>query len=218
MIPYVVRAGDYLSRLAHRMGFDAKEVWEHAANRDLRARRDNPEMLAPGDILHVPPREPRAPLALRVGASNRYRVHVPTTRVRLAVGRGASRLANAPFRFELPGEAGAGGDPVVIAEGTSDGEGFVEAELPIEASIVLLVFPDAGIDYRVRVGHLDPIDEEAGLRSRLRHLGYLVPAGVAPGGHDLRLGLRAFQHDHGLTITGALDNDTRRAILEEHGS
>lgn len=208
MIPYVVRAGEFLTQIAHARGFDPALVWSHPANRALRERRPDPEMLAPGDILHVPPRAAPASLPVAVGQTNRYRAEVPRVHVRLAIGAGGARVANARYRAVLPGSA------EVIAEGTTDGDGFVELVLRPDVSRVRLVFAEIGLHYLVRVGHLDPIEEGSGLRSRLRHLGYLVSAEE----DGLRRALRAFQFDHQLPLTGALDDATRAALLAEHGS
>lgn len=54
MVPYVVRQGDYLLKLAQRYGFDAEEVWSHPRNEDLRKLRKDHHILAPGDIVYLP--------------------------------------------------------------------------------------------------------------------------------------------------------------------
>ena len=65
--PYIVRQGDFLSKIAAQLGMDPSRIWELSENDELRARRPNPEMLAPGDVLHV----------LRLGD-----LHPPTSRSR----------------------------------------------------------------------------------------------------------------------------------------
>ena len=35
MKPYVVKQGDYLNKLAHRLCFDAEKVWNDPANAEL---------------------------------------------------------------------------------------------------------------------------------------------------------------------------------------
>src|SRR5208337_3002899 len=54
MVPYVVRQGDYLAQIAFRRGFVADRVWSAPENATLREARKDPNILAPGDILHVP--------------------------------------------------------------------------------------------------------------------------------------------------------------------
>ncbi|MFO0618411.1 MAG: peptidoglycan-binding domain-containing protein [Polyangiaceae bacterium] len=211
MIPYVIRAGDHLSVLAYRMGFDASAVWRDAANDALRALRRDPDMLAPGDVLHVPQPTPEPPLTLSIGASNRFTLRVPTVQVRVALGRGDAAWRGERFVVR---RAGAGASAPALAEGTTDGDGIAEAEVPCDVQRVILSVPGKQVAYDVRIGHLDPVDVDAGLRSRLRQLGYFV----SEGSHGVSHALRAFQSDHGLAVTGALDDATRAAIVDAHGS
>ncbi len=48
MRPYVVRQGDYLVKLAFVHGFDAEEVWNDPKNEEIRGRRADHNILAPG--------------------------------------------------------------------------------------------------------------------------------------------------------------------------
>ena len=45
MKPYVIKQGDYLTRLSHRLGFVADEVWNHGKNAELKSLRKDPETL-----------------------------------------------------------------------------------------------------------------------------------------------------------------------------
>jgi hypothetical protein len=209
---YVVRQGDYLAKLAFHMGFDASAVWNDRANRELRERRSNPDMLHPGDILSIP--EPPAPTHIRIspGAHVAARAIVPTTEVKLVVHDDQGRaLANAAFHV-----TGAGAE---IA-GTSDGSGTVSFEVPIHVSEVRVVVDGLEGGLRVLIGHMDPLEEASGVRKRLQHLNYLggdiVDEEVMV--HHLRSAIGMFQHDHGLAITGEVDDATRAALLDRHGS
>jgi hypothetical protein len=145
--PHVIRHGEYLARLAHLMGFDAQEVWNHASNQELRERRGNPQALHAGDVLQVPVRSERRRLQLTHGQENRFRAAVPRITVRLALTRIDDRpLANRAYRIEDCG-------PEAI-EGTTDGEGVATFELPVHVEVVRVVFPDTHNEMRIRVGHL----------------------------------------------------------------
>src|SRR5262245_20480695 len=96
---YIVRQGDYLTRLAHRMGFDANEVWNDSRNADVRASRSSREVLAPGGVLWVPDtRSGGAPIA--AGGTHRYSVRVPTVSVRFIVSDGDRPVADEPYVVE----------------------------------------------------------------------------------------------------------------------
>ena len=57
MKPYVIKQGDYLTRIAHRLGFVANEVWNDPKNAELKALRSDPDTLKSGDIVFVPSRD-----------------------------------------------------------------------------------------------------------------------------------------------------------------
>ncbi len=95
MRAYVVKQGDYLTKLAYALGFSADAVWNDAKNADLKASRPDPDLLAPGDVLYLPdaaPDDPNPnPLKSRVcrpvqsGTSNDYAAEVPPVSVHLVL-------------------------------------------------------------------------------------------------------------------------------------
>src|SRR5688500_6803666 len=102
MIPYVVRPGDYLTRIASRRRFDAEQVWQHPQNAELRRRRPNPEVLAAGDILYVPDTEPRRH-ALTVGGTSSFTARIPTVKLELSL-TGSDGQPLASKRYWVDGE------------------------------------------------------------------------------------------------------------------
>ncbi len=217
MVPYVVRAGDHLERLAFQGGFDASAVWNDELNAALRERRPNPQMLAPGDILFVPEAASGPGVAVSPGGTYCFTARVPTVHVRIAFRSEGRAYANEPYRLT-------GNMPPL--EGTTDGEGLFEAELPVHIAEVNLTFPALHLSHVLRIGHLDPVEVDTGVEARLRHLGYMLPLrewlGHAPTECEaslrLSLAVRAFQFDHGLSVTGTLDPATRSALVGAHGT
>jgi hypothetical protein len=224
MRPHVVRQGEYLTRLASERGLDADEVWNHSANRELRERRPNRDILAPGDILRLPdPRPACAPIA--AGGTRRYRASVPTVTVRVTLDSGRGPLAGE--RYEVHGVPGR--EPL---RGSTGGDGVVAIELPVHVSHVDLHLPERGQILPLRVGHLDPPDEQSGRRSRLQHLGYLLPRpdellhhptlddAAGPEGEPERLARAAagFRRDRGLGDEPSTGETLDAALAERHGS
>lgn len=211
MRAYVIRQGDFLKRLAHRMGFDANLVWSDASNAELREKRPNPEMLHPGDVLRVPDAPSRG-LRIAPGQTKSYRGGVPTVEIRLAlVDHEGGPLANAAYTLE-----GVTGEPT---SGATDGDGVATLTLPVHLETCRLVFADHAV--RVHVGHMDPVDEPSGVLKRLVHLGYV--RGVGDLDHPrlaarIRQALRRFQAAEGLSVTGEADGATRDALVARHGS
>jgi N-acetylmuramoyl-L-alanine amidase len=219
---YVVRQGDYLARLAHLHGFDAEEVWNHPKNEALRALRRDPEVLAPGDVIYLP-RKAQAGLPFAAEGVNRYRATVPRVPLRLRFKDGAGPLANEAWVIE--GSASP-------AEGTTDAEGQLEVVTSPHVASFTVRFPARERAFTVRVGHLDPLEEESGVRARLTQLGYLPPPlgplfgidepgalGTLSGeGDRLRAAIRDFQRAEGLEVTGMVDDATREVLWKAHGA
>ena len=163
--PYVVRQGDYLTKLAHDLGFDADAVWNDDDNRALRDRRPNPDILQPGDVLHMPAPEPATGPQVSANTSNKYRARVPTVEVKLKLRDAADGpLASKAYRVLGMGAP---------LEGTTDGEGLATFSVPVRLREVCLVLEESGQEYQLLIGDMDPITEPSGVRKRLEHLGYL---------------------------------------------
>lgn len=206
MIPYVVRPGDYLTRIAARRGFDPKTVWDDPKNADLKKRRPNPEVLAAGDILYVPEEKPKKN-PLTIGGTNSFKARLPRVKVKVVLnGSDGKPLANA--KYWVDGEEA----------GTTAGDGKVEIEVrPTQTSVSLRVegCPDT---YLLRVAHLDPIDTDAGVRQRLVNLRYLPESSAHVTPAQLADALRRFQQQNGLSPTGVADDDTRQKLVSANGS
>ncbi len=216
MRPYVIRQGDYLTKLGHTMGFDPQTVWQNPKNQSLRERRPDPEMLHPGDLLWVPDQADLRRLPVRSGASNQYVAHIPKKPIDLKIQIGGEVLAKEPFVV-----LGLGPDPV---EGETDETGHLKTQVEVHVREIEVILPNQNRTLRLRIGDLDPMDTIAGLRKRLLHLGYYQPTRVgienqdATDGDALIAALKAFQSFEALPVTGKLDDETRKALNEAHGS
>lgn len=212
LTPYVVKQGDYLARIAFIRGFDADEVWGDARNDELRALRPDPDLLAPGDLLFVPGRDDEAEgLGVQGGGSNDYQAKVPEIAVNLVLrGDDQSLLVGEPYLIEGLAEP--------VEDKTGD-DGCVSFKAPVLLREVTLTLPERNLQFPVRIGDLDPIEERSGARMRLLHLGHLGPEpegdGDAPVPHEA---IASFQEAAGLTPHGDLDDETREALRKAHGS
>ncbi|MFO0547800.1 MAG: peptidoglycan-binding domain-containing protein [Polyangiaceae bacterium] len=211
---HVVKQGEYLDQIAYRTGLRATVIWEDAANAELRSRRKHPNMLAPGDLLHIPDDNGSPPLRVVVGGTNRFRAQVPKVQVSFVV-----QLEGKPVGRELYVIEGL----VEVQRGSTDDSGTVAFAVPIDVREVRVVFPRLARVFPVRVGELDPADELSGVRQRLEHLGYggwtLDGSARLPANSDraaLGDAIRMFQRDRRLPPTGVLDDDTRQALEKAH--
>lgn len=214
MRPYVIRQGDYLTKIAHTMGFDADTIWNHAKNEPLRNKRPNKDLLYPGDILWVPDAAEHRRLVIRAGSDNRYVARVPGVYVAVKVTIGGEPLVEEPFRILGLGE------PI---EGVTDEKGYIRAGVPVHVREIEVYLPELDRTLRLRVGDLDPVDTVSGIKKRLMHLGYYQPSRVgvenaAADGDALVSALKSFQSDKGLEPNGKLNEDTAKALTGDHGS
>lgn len=210
-IRYTARQGDCLSTIARRFGVPWEKIWEHPENAALKRRRGDPDVLARGDELFVPyPEEAVKEVSAATGAVHRFAATLPPPEVRVRfLGGGAPRKGKR-YVLEL--------DDGTRQEGTTDGDGCLVERIPatVERAVVRFESPDLGADtWVLKLGHLDPIGEDRGVRQRLRNLGYHCDDGDA---EDLKAALALFQGEHGLEASGALDDATRGTLREVHGA
>lgn len=205
MRPYIVRQGEYLKNIAWRHGIPKDNIWYQPKNESLRAERPDPNLLNPGDVMFVLPPKRNARV-VRLGSENQYLTVVVrvSVKVELHDAKGTP-YAVLPFVVEGVTES---------IRGSTDGAGVVKFEAPIDCESVILRLPTLQRVLRVDIGHLDPVSEESGVRTRLEHLGYLRPSAEASALTDA---VRVFQGERGLEVTGDLDDDTRAALVKTHG-
>ncbi len=207
---YVVRQGDYLEKLAHTFGFSLEEVWSHPKNAEIRAKRSDHNLLCPGDILYLPVKEQRS-LPLRRGVTNRYIAKVPKVEIRLILQSEGEPIREEPYVVEGLRKP---------LEGKTSDIGEVTFSVPINTREVRLLLPEKNVSYPIFVGDLDPIDEPSGVRMRLMHLGYYGWHPQSDGADEQldREAIRAFQRSNAIEATGVMDEATRVALREAHGS
>jgi hypothetical protein len=210
-VPYVVRKGDTVSRLAYRRRTTVKEVWGHPKNAELAALRKNPDVLCPADLLWLPPED--APLAASVspGGEVTVRAAIPTFTLRIALHDDDGKpLAGAAFEVD-------GGE--VLPPGKTDGDGVAVFKTWVTTRSVVLRLPDRGLEFPVAIGGLDPAATRSGAVGRLRNLGLYFDEDRGPEAEDsyFRSVLFQFQEKHGLEETGELDEPTQAKLAELGG-
>jgi hypothetical protein len=203
--PYVVRCGDTLTALAAKAGVSRDKIWLNGANGDLKALRPNGDVLAPGDVIYLPPAGKPNWLPVDVGATNRYVGTVATMTVRVAL----SAYPSASYSASANG---------VQTTGATDASGQLTLVVPVDTGEICLSFDPSGDQIVLKVGHLDPVAATSGLRQRLTHLGFPARQDeTEDDDHGVRRMLALFQVAHGIAPTGELDSDTGTVLEREHG-
>lgn len=231
--------GESVESIAHAAGHFWQTVWEHPENAALRELRKSPHVIHPGDVVFVPDlrekkigcatgmqhpfRRKGVPSRLKVrflvddepraGAS--YELFVDGTRQKEGATDGDGWLdepisptaALAEVHFAAEEEP----DEPPPGHFEEDGADVVREAPPPEAKKKA---PARKIVYSFALRRLDPASEVSGAKGRLRHLGYAVGDPDAELDARTEEALRAFQTDHELEVTGALDDATQAKLRE----
>jgi hypothetical protein len=241
---YLVQSGDCISSIARSHGHFWETLWNDPANATLKAARGNPNILLPGDRVTIPPIRPKVESRpnnarhrfVKKGVPVKFRLRLiaeqweevaeppaPPPRyegndVYVEDPEPAHRAvqerprANIPYRLELQGRQ---------ITGQIDGDGYLEVAIDgTEREARLLLNPDTlqQEEFRIMLGHLDPIEEIVGVKQRLANLTFDCgdrSNEMTPG---LREAIAAFQRHVGIEVSGELTDETRQQIRQRHGS
>lgn len=203
--------GDCITSLADENGFFWETLWNHDQNKDLKEKRRNPNVLAPGDQVWVPAlRKHEEPGA--TGQRHKFKKKGTPAVTRFCFKKDGKPQANEPYVLDT-GE----GAPI---QGETDGEGMVILKVPPtaeRATITVGTGKDARM-YKVQLGSMDPVETESGLRKRLRAIG-CDPGSEAQDedGSKLKQAIRKFQSKQKMKLTGTPDDALRSKLQEVFG-
>jgi Putative peptidoglycan binding domain/LysM domain len=204
---YTVKQGDHLSQIAFQHGFrNFRTIWDDPANADLKDLRRNPNVLMPGDMLVIPDKEERRELR-PTGDQHVFVIPVPKLRLRIV------------FR-NVNGDPLPNTDCELIVDGKkkmlkTGADGRIDEPLPVLAKGGAVIV--AGEEYQLKIGDLDPVEEESGQRARLANLGYYLGSGSEIDEEELRSAIEEFQCDHDLFVDGVCGPKTQKKLLDVHG-
>lgn len=198
-------AGDCVESIALRYGFYPATLWNHPENEPLRSARPNPHVLAPGDRMFIPDKRERDETA-ETGRRHVFRRKGVPAKLKVRLEIEGEPRAHVAYRLEIDGRDAGGG--------VTDDDGKIERWISPSAREAKLSIGKHE-EYLIRLGHMPPLDAQAGVHARLKNLGYPVPRDVEA---DLSEALHDFQLDQELDATGELDTTTRARLGTAHGS
>jgi hypothetical protein len=200
-----VAPGECMWSLAQAHGYDQATLW--SANPELKEEGRLANVLAPGDVVVLPAKEPPAGTDVRIGTRVTLEVKAELPRARLSF-QDPEGKPRAGLGFVARVVTADGSEQVW--EGSTDGKGGFDESVPADArmlDVVLKLDPEPE-GYHFRFGHLDPLKTLAGVQGRLLNLGYDCGDERGELGPLTRRSLRDFQHEHGLTETAEADEAT----------
>jgi N-acetylmuramoyl-L-alanine amidase len=211
---YTVKQGDHVSKLAKAFGFsDYHAIWDHPENADLKQKRQNPNILLPGDSLYIPDVERREESA---GTDQQHLYTMRRSKLQLCLileDLYERPIANAACILVL------GSDQRDV---TTDPDGRIEQQISPEVHEATLVIHDRqtpfhDINLSILIGDMDPADQISGQAARLRNLGYFTGDTAQKGDKDFQSAVEEFQCDHGLTVDGICGPVTQSRLKQVHG-
>ncbi len=211
---HTVVQGEHLSSIAKKYGFASyKTIWDHAQNAEVKKKRQNPNVILPGDRLFIPDKEVKEESG---GTEKRHRFQVTAEKLTLRLALEdlyRKPIANAKCELRVEND---------VFTLTTSGQGKIEQDIkPTDERAFLTIkdpqTPVNEIQIPVMIGHLDPVEEVSGQKTRLANLGYY--AGRIDGQDDpaFRLAVEEFQCEHGLTVDGVCGPKTQSKLKTVHG-
>jgi N-acetylmuramoyl-L-alanine amidase len=185
-----------------------RQIYDHPKNAPLKKKRPNPNILAAGDIVYIPDKGDKTS-AKPTDQTHDYEVKRNFIVYRTVVNDANGKpIAGTGYKLELPSET---------RSGVTDGNGLLEEKISLDIDSGKLILVDLKMSWKVHFGHLDPIDTIAGVKARLKSLGFLD--GDISGSMDekTKRALQKFQKENGLTVSGDIDADTRAKLVQMHG-
>ena len=182
---YRIKPGDCSISLADKFGLTWQTIWLHPDNAELKRKRKDGFVLAPGDVLVVPDPRPTREQGATEKKHRFRRIGVPA-KLRLLLQDDGEPIARRPCRVTIGGDT---------EETRTGADGFLELWVPTgerDGSIEVELENSETITYVLDLGGLDPSDTIEGMQQRLRNLGLLEADVSGEEDDETRVALKAF--------------------------
>ena len=209
MHEHTVKPGEGIAKIALSYGLLPDTVWNHAKNSALKERRKNPEILMPGDIVHIPDKQVKQ-VEAALDRRHRFQKKGVSAEFQLRIMNGSAPRAGEPYLIEIDNER--------TISGQTDADGWIRTFLTPRAQSGKLILQGGAEVYLLQFGHVDPIDTVSGAKSRLRNLGFYDGPVDGRASDELTAAVKAFQLHSGITQSGQMDKQTQAALEDAHGS
>ena len=206
---HVVKQGECISSIAFKYGFFPDSIWNDAENSELKEKREDPNILFPGDVVQVRDKKVREESCATEKKHRFKRKGVPEI-LRLQFFVAGEARANEAYILEVDGK-------VLSSDNKTSSEGEIEHYISPKAALATVRFPDTDDKYTIKLGHLDPLDTISGVQGRLQDLGLYDGPIDGTFEEGLEIAVANFQMAMDLELTGELDDDTRNALKDAYG-
>jgi putative peptidoglycan binding protein len=205
---YRVKQGDCISSIAFEKGFFSDTIWNHPNNSELKNKRKDPNILMPGDNVHIPDKRIRE-YSESTNQVYKYKCKNTPEKLRLQLLKENEPRANEQYELQI--------DSLKFS-GSTDGQGRIEQSIPPNAKQGKLLLTNTEEIFQLSLGYLNPNDEVTGAQGRLRHLGFYfgpIDGKISP---EMEHAIQEFQIYKDIEPNGELDANTQNALKESYGS
>ncbi len=220
---HTVKPGECFASLAEQHGFSSyKTLYDHPENAALKSRRPNPNVLCPGDIVHIPDKRVKHEVRA-TGQSHVFQLRArPPVPLRIVIQNNAGEpQSGVPYTLTVQGQT---------FHGKADGKGLIEHSIDPKAQQAELtvwlkmeafegeVAAQEELVIPLAIGCLDPVETTSGVQARLNNLGF--PCGGATGvwNKEAQDAMQRFQQKHGLPVTSRPTAALQDKLRQLHGS
>lgn len=242
---YEVKENDCISSIALEHGHIWETLWNDPNNAELKSERKDPNILHKRDHVSIPEiriRKETVPSDakhsfIRLGVPAKLRIRFMEDKIdeeaeepdcpepnsdginsesESAAATTAPLeqvpCANIPYSIDIDGK---------LSDGTTDSDGYIDIPLIPNAKRAIIRM-NLGTEkenvLEVKLGHLDPISEIAGVKKRLQNLTFDCGDQSDEDNSELSSAIEAFQEQQGMEINGILSDEVRAKLQTIHGS
>lgn len=204
--PVVVSLGDSIPSIALTNGYFWRTIWEYGPNAGLKAKRQNPNVLQPGDQVALPDKTTKK-VVKPVDGTHQFKRRGEPSMLRLKLMLDDEPRAKEPYQLNID-------QGRLVKSGTTDASGVLEEVIPGDARVAELILNNGKESFKLAVGYLNPIDSISGVQQRLNNLGFRAGAEDGEMNDDLRDALKRFQARYELTQSGEIDGAVKSKLQE----
>lgn len=208
---YIVDQGECMASIAYENGFLMDTLWNHPGNSSLKAGRKDPNVLLPGDRVHIPEKRIREE-SCATDNNHQFllRGEPEVLRIVLLDSDGNPRKS-IPYSIKIKGGQ--------TKTGKTDRNGLIEVPImPNDREGELTIEGKGMVEhYELELGAIDPPSTVTGIQARLNNLGYFCGEVDVLMGPLMAGALKKFQKSQNLSATGTLDDNTRDVLVKQHG-
>lgn len=203
-----VKQGECISSIAYENGFFLETLWNHPNNSALKAEREDPYVLMPGDVVFIPDRTSKEE-SKPTNQVHKFKVKNTPEKLKLQLLVEGKPRSGEAYELEVGG---------LKFNGKLDGEGRLNHSLPPNVKTGKLVLPETNETFQLRISNLDPHDEITGAQGRLHHLGFYQGPIDGKESPELTHAVQVFQISKGLEPNGDLKNEVMEELRKEYKS